>query len=260
MNPSWKTNAAIYGLTVLGPNGVGSSGKDISHYDVSFNGLGVAPSAAMNVGYAFSWLGSQVEIDKDITNLLFLRSSAVQLLFQSASIDNLRLDGVVLPGALNGTPGNTVCVNSVLNPAAFIGPTQFGHGNSISLDGCTVPVSGSGLTTGPTVISVDAATLSYSSGTFSIAVASDHPVVQWGAIGQKYFFATAGNAQCSTPTSFKITDMNIVSTTLNIVTDLVGALPTPCSGGAAAKYIAYPAATITQKFSGPADLTQFAAP
>lgn len=271
MDASWNTDSALYGLTVPGPNGVNSSGRKLAHYNVSFNGNGVAPSTGVDISYTGSYLGTQVEVDKEITTLAFRNSSAVQILFQSSSIDTVIFSGVSLTGGLNGTPNNLSCTNSVLNNVVFIGPTQFGHGNSLSFTNCTIPVSdGHGLNSGPTVLSVDPSIFSYSNGTFSVAVASDHPTIQWAVPGEKYFFATAGNAQCSTATSFAISDISVVSTTLNITTgswtqngspiSTPVALPTPCSGGAASKYIAYPAATITQTNSGPMDLTVFAAP
>lgn len=261
MQPSWNANTTIYGLTVpASAGGVNSSGRDIVHYDVVFNGTGNAPTTAIDIWYFGSSLGPQVETDKEVSNLNFVRSSAQQIFVQSSSVDNLLLDTVTLWGALNGTALNTTIRNSVLSPVAFIGPTDFGHGNTLTIDGTTIPVSGGGLTTSPAVIRVDPSIFAYSSGVFSIPVASAASVWQWAVPGQKYFFAKLDNTQCSTPTTFTITDLAVVSTTLNITTDLVGALPTPCSGGAASWYVAYPAATITQKFSGPANLTQYAAP
>lgn len=258
--PSFQVNGRVYGLTMptnaMIPNvQVNVSGRDMAFYDCVFDGHSPGAEAGVNQWYFYTRLGTQVEVDKNLDNLSVVRSYAPQILFQSAGVNNFLLDGSQID-VLNGTGINTTLRNSTI-PQINLGPVFFGHGVSLSADGVSVT------TAAASNQMIAKSALSYSSGMFSIANASISNALQWGVPGYKYHFIYYNGAQFDCANPFTITGVTTNGTTTSFVTDLAGALPSPtCGGQPYNNYLAYPSgsAAITQKFTGPADLTLYAAP
>ncbi len=278
MGPSWNTNVQVYGLgfnPTTGGAELPSSGRNISFYDIAFaqsipssSAAGPAPSMSeatwfFNTSWSTLSSSSGMEIDKQVSFLGLINSNG-RIFTQSAANDNLLISG--FRGSISGTAKNTTILNAVL-PAVTegnsltIGPNCYGQGSTLAIDGTSI-ASGSSVN-----CFVLKTALSYSTGTFSIANGSVFAnTLTWGVPGGRYFFGFAfGSTTCNAGVSFTITDITQDVTNTNYITDLVGALPNPtCDAGSGSqvydRYVAYPAATITQKNSTGTNMTQFAAP
>lgn len=267
MDPQWDTNASFYGLTITGvgtTNAAGSyqnvvQGRTVALYDMVFQNLSnLSPTSSDSI-WGFNVVSRSVEVDKDINSLNFIRGDfeSFGVNFQSGSVNNALLE-LGTYGSCGGTGTNIIIRGGICKDVA-VGPTSFGHGQSIFFDGGSVTAVGSGVSQ----IQIDASFLSFSSGTFSMAKSSVNIDSYYGTFvpGHKYKIAYAnsfGNA-CSPLTVFTVTDMREDATNLYADTDM-STLPTLDCLGHAPFYVAYPAETITQRNSGPANLTQFAPP
>jgi hypothetical protein len=283
MGPSWNTNAAIYGLGFVPTDPAGGieipiAGRTIAFYDIAFqqnaisdSGSGPAPSASESVWF-FNSTASTLhnsagyEIDKVISFMGMVNNSA-HLFFQSASPANTLITNFT--GSVSGTPLNATFRNAtfpqpVNGSAVGLGPNCYGHGDSLVFDRVSVA---SARDNGCFALKT---AFSYATGTFTISDANAlSSTLNWGIPGKKYYFGRSfGGFVCNGGVSFTITDVTQGGGNTNYVTDLVGALPNPScvtsvSGDTSLpydRYIAYPAATITQKNSTGTDMTVFAAP
>ena len=157
----------------------------------------------------------------------------------------------------------TVCKNTILSnlttPNIIPGPIGFGHGVNIAVDGSSIANAQQN-----TSQSLPVSVVSFSSGTFFIAKSDPNAdlLLSWGVPGQKYYFGDSSSKNNSVPaTNFIVTAMREDGTNYYADTDIGNTLPTPtCSAVPCVNYVAYAAAAITQKFSGPANLAPFAAP
>lgn len=280
MGPSWNTNIKVYGLgfrpTTEGAE-VPLTGRTIALYDNSWgqsvasaSGSGPAPTINNSILFSGSSLSTfhtsaGMEVDKAITSLTILNTTG-NLFFQSASPATLVVNG--FRGNVSGTPLDATFSNSTFpavasGSALAIGSNCYGHGRTLVLDGATI-ASGSSVNC---FVSKTLTGLSYSSGTFSISNAlALGTTLTWAVPGAKYFFGYAfGSTVCNAGVTFTITDITQDATNTNFVTDLVGTLPTPaCDAGSGSttydRYVAYPAATITQRNSTGTNMTVFAPP
>lgn len=265
MGPTWKTNVTWFGgrVTVLSQWGI--IGQNITVYGM-YSDFGFAVSICQICWVMFSELGAKGgnEIDKLISFLGIYRSTARQLAFQSASVDRVLLDSVTagrnFAFGLNGTANNTEIKNSIIS-SATPGPIGYGHGTSIIVDGSIISA------VNQPNHRIKTSLLSFSNGTFFIAKNDAQVYLTYNVFvpGQKYHFGdTDGtyNPNPTTNTIFTVTAVREDATNFYFDTTLPNTLPTPSCGSnpTCDGYVAYPAATITQKFSGPANLTQFAAP
>lgn len=265
MQPNWNQNTSLYGLTINVTTFPSSQdqlhGRNVQVYDMTSKAENTSFSVNQAAVLARSFVNS-MEMDKAIESLqLSYVKITGDLTFQSATPKNFLMENSSA-SFLNGTPFNGT-FNRVTLAAFHVGPWGYGHGNSIIFNNSTIPtaqISNHAFT---------AADLAYNgSGTFSIAVgAAAAPNFLAVAIpNQKYAFADSdGTLNCvNTPQSactFKITAVRGDGVHYFADTDIPGALPTPtCNTHSCPIYVAYPAATITQTNSGPADITQFAAP
>lgn len=276
--PSWNTNIQIYGLA-LRPISEGFSspgiGRNVAFYDNSWgqsiptsSAAGPAPSLGKFISYYGSSIGTfsstgGMEADKSI-ELLTITNSNGRLFFQSAGVTAI-VSG--FRGNVSGTPGNATFTNSVFpavtsGSALTIGPNCYGHGDSLVLDSVNIASGGA------VNCFMAKTSFSYSSGTFSI---SNVNVTTLNAFpffvpGKKYFFGYAfGSTTCNAGVTFTVSDVTQDATDTHYVTDLVGALPAPtCDAGSGPqtydRYVAYPAATITQRNSTGTNMTVFAPP
>ena len=141
------------------------------------------------------------------------------------------------------------------------GPLFFGVGENISFvdsNVTTISIADQALD-----LRDDPSLLSFNNGTFSIATASPRAadVYRWAVPGHEYFFGFySGGFQIiddtGHSTTFKITDVWQDATYTYVGTDLGAVLPTPTffGGRPANQYVAYPAMSVTQIGSGPADI------
>jgi hypothetical protein len=268
LQPTWNSNAQFFGLQVTTPimqwNWVG---RTVTLTDIVLAGGNLNPSQSDNLVCNFCVVTGGIEEDKNINNLTFFRGATNTLVNQSSSTNNLILDSFTTFGvnSLNGTTTNMTITNSSISAAA-VGASFAG--------GSTIAISGSSVLTGRIAqTEIDTSYLSYSNGTF--AMSKTGHLDSYFAImvpGIKYQFGWHNNFQspCSPDTVFTVTDLredasNLYADTGSWTQNGSGiatpsTLPTVSCSGSPAMYVAYPAATITQKFSGPADLTQYAAP
>jgi hypothetical protein len=263
MPPGWNINVKVLGLempSLVPPSTVIVIGRDVMLMDITWKRHSPSPTQNANAWFIYNNFGSdpvfdQAEFDKNVDAVSVVRSFGNQILFQSVVANTFTLTSSQF-AVLNGSAINTRIDNSVID-LYVMGPVIYGHGVSINAVGSTIT------TARPSAHTVNKTLFSFSAGTFSVANAN--PSVweawSWGIPGMKYDFVYDDGTIhfCNLP--FTITAVTQDVTNTNYVTDLVGALPTPsCSGNPYNKYLAYPAATVTQRFTGPADLTQFAAP
>jgi len=261
LDTTWDSNISIYGLRFDVNGELVLNGRTVQLYDVSVEDISAADISANQSFWSFySSLGAP-EIDKDIEFAGFFRSYASQVDIQSPSPNSMIVDNSVF-GRLVGTPKNLQITNSKITNSStldlFVGPTGFGHGVSITADGLTVDAGNIPHR------ALDKSIFSFSSGVFTIPnanVANVRGALAMFVPGQKYYFSATDGTVCAPQTAFTVTGIDQDASNLNVRTDIVGSLPSPtCGGSPYFGYQPYGAATITQKFSGPADLTQFAAP
>jgi hypothetical protein len=256
MEPSWNVNLTALGFSVLLPNNqIIVTGRDVSVYDsVIFN---YAPSASIyNRLFSSNIVGS--EIDKDIELLAIVQSKFNNnVTIQSSSIAKLVLYNV--NGVLLGTALNNEIYGG--NLTANLGPIAFGVTSTITADGANIPVALA--LPGPLLA---AAGFSFNAGTLSLP--NSARLWQWGVPGHKYYFSDSDGTNNAIPTTFftigAITqDINNTYFTMTNCSwgSCSGALPTPvCNTHSCPMYTPYTALTITQKFTGPANLVPFQAP
>lgn len=270
MTPSWPINLTLNGGTIAVATFSGSQDSIIGKYVQVNNTTFLSENTSPSVNLVATINGSStdgMEVDKCI-DTLNMNSDSVRsnLTFQSPAPTTFNGSGINVLGTLNGTPWNSTFANSRFG-AIRLGPSGiYGVGNSIYFSNSVLPI-GSTLTNNE----VNAVDMTFTAGTLSVAHASSSAfdkALAWGIPGHKYAFAdNDGTLNSSPPTTFSISAVRDDGTT--IFFDMSGcswgtcsgALPTPtCNTHACPEYVAYPAATITQTNSGPADLTQFAAP
>lgn len=264
LNDAWDQDLTIYGLRIKQTaNDVYSSARSITLNYMVFDSVGVAPSVSMNYTVTNSFVGTP-EFDKLVDTLTMDHVSARQFVFQSASFNHVTISNVTLSSVMNGTPNN-VSISKSTMPRMFVGPLGFGHGTSISIADSTVATASGSNICLPSVAAGTTA-LSYSSGRFTLPktapVAQKDDLFRWAIPGQKYYFGDIDATNNSIPaTTFTITDFSEDASNYYMDTDMVGALPTPtCSFIPCRCYTSWQASSVTQTNSGPADLTQFAAP
>lgn len=260
MDSSWDTNVKILGLTIADPQcgQVVTTGRNIQLWDMVFpacgvNNPGIAVTISQSVWVFNSQIGSS-ENDKEVSFLGMINIAGDALNTQSASIGTLLVQGASLSRQMFGTPLNAT-ISGLKTPLLAVGPNGYGAGSSVSIDGSTIA---SGRASGQFAF---ASSLTFSSGTFSLPIGDPNRFVMWqmGVPGHKYFRGDAASFTKSTPPlDFTITAVRQDASFIYWDTDIGNSLPS-CSANCA-NYVSYSAATITQKFSGPADLTPFAAP
>ena len=277
LNAAWNSNITIYGLTVLQQaNAVFSAAKTISLINFNAaNANGLSPSMANTYTVTNSPLYS-TEFDKNVDTLVLTNVTGKQFLWQSASMNNVTMNNVVLSQSMLGTPTNAI-INGLKTPDLKMGPTLFGHGNTFVINNSTVtfadnPASNICM---PSIQSGNT-DLTYASGRFTMPKTASGTnrdnIFRWAMPGQKYYFADSDGTNNSTPqTNFAITDFSEDASNYfvdtgswqqggsSIATPAV--LPTPtCNTHSCPCYTSYQASSITQTNTGPADLTVFAAP
>lgn len=277
MQPQWNQNIQVYGLhfgSIVASTSV--AGRNIVLHGTSFASnpsivvTGPSISIADNV-FILNSFSARPEIDKVVTNAVFSGNGADGLLIASSDVTSLTIQNYRFTGSalfpMNGTVNNTTMSNVRFGGTptiAIVAGAGYGANSTLLLENVA-------FSTGDwQKVSVTAATVSYSSGTFLVALGSSDALRSIAVPGRKMFFADGADAHCNPDVYFTISDVrtdgsNFLVDTNNwfsggspIATPAV--LPTPCSGGAATKYFGYPANSIIQRFSGPADLTQYAAP
>lgn len=285
MPPSWSTNQSVYGLTFIAVScgqEISVVGRAMAVYDMAFgaivgngcgSGAGPAPSANVSVSFFGVSLsnvqpGAGMEIDKTISSMAITQSTG-PLFVQSASPNVLNI--ISHKGVLSGTAKNTNINGSTFTGNNFTGSSQSlaispncnGHGDTLTIDGSSI--SG-GITINCALLKTVPTT--YSSGVFTVPnnSVSISNAISWGVPGKKYFLGRAfGSTVCNAGVTFTITDITQDATNTYYTTDIVGALPTPsCNPGDGSavydRYVAYPAATITQRNSTGTNMTVFAPP
>jgi hypothetical protein len=263
MVPSFDTNLTVFGLSSTTPgNEVTMNGRTVIVYDANY--VGCSPSAGSSI-WLFNVNCAGTEIDKDIENLYLVRSAAHNnWTMQSASVINFWCQQCT--GNFSGTVQNTYISGGSGNVS--IGPSGYGVAQSLTVNGSVVPAAVN-VAFGPGVPTTD---FSFSSGVLSIAnnSANIYKAYAWGIPGHSYYFGdTDGSNNSSPQTHFTISAVTQDATnsyfTLSSCSwgSCAGSLPTPTCGAnpSCANYIPYGAQAITQdRFTGPANLTQFQAP
>ncbi len=272
MDASFDINLQWFGGHIKAPNAWQVGGKNTAVYDIEADnpiGIGTAQTSWFFFDELTGPTGG-AEVDKQIDLLGIIRSTGQSLIFQSASINSALVEGSSFRAAalsMNGTPKN-IRVNNSTFPTFKVGPLVYGAGVSVALDGVSV--------TSPAVANPEIPTsqVSYSSGTFSQANASGsiENFYEVFVPGHKYWMGYHNSGICSPLYVFTVSALtqdvtNSYASTSSWTQDgspisTPAAIPTPtCNNGGTFNTLnSYPAATITQKFTGPADLTQFAAP
>lgn len=252
MRPEWNANTRWFGITI-GDGQTVISGRTIQLTDVVFNfppgqQNTPAPSSPGNIWISGGYMPS-TEIDKNIGLLNILRSSMRNVFAQSAG-SNVRITSSSIDN-LVGTTTNTTLTNTRVG-FAFVGPLN-APGTNLTLDGSTI----SSLLCSNT--NVDTSTLSFSSGTFSIANSAAVAAGVYAAFvpGLTYYFGETDGTNDSVPhTQFEVSDLRQDGT--NTYIDIAncswgacsGALPTPtCNGHGCFRYVAYQVNNLSSKFS-----------
>lgn len=257
LNKTFNTNAQFFGLTVASLSQTNIIGKKIVLQDITWsnpfaNGPNPTASAEIwNIGGNYN--GS--EVDKDIDFLALINNYATQTDIQSSSINTFIVQGTTFNGTLNGTPDNTSISNSKFG-AISVGPTCCGHGNSIALDGVTFTGATRQFHHSPI------SAYSFSSGTLTVAKSASEWTSGAGPglwiPGMKYFMGdTDGSNTCSSANTFTVSDVVDAGSNVNIVTDIASIPVTNiCNANSRppSTFGAYQSMTVTQKFSGPANL------
>lgn len=259
MDPTWNTNYQVYGLTVTGGGSVGTKGRTQYFKDFTLSpGVTLAPTVALSSIFVnLTTTTTLIEVDKEIWSIDFNNLNG-KVQFQSSSIQNATIENSTLISdsgsiSLLGTAKNTTLNNDTI-PIMRVGPNGYGHGINLTATNSTIASATAN------VVDVLISNMTYSGGTFSIARAAGtwSDAIRTFVPGQKYYFGSAGGNDPTQP--FSITDITDDGTTTSFATDYVGAVPTSCGIQTCTLIVAYPAAIITQTSTGPADLTQFAAP
>ena len=270
MVSAWNINLTIYGMTVTATTYAGSQDSIVGRIVNVYNSTFLTKNTSPSVGGTITINGSSVngmEVDKVLDTLIMnydtVRSN---LTFQSPVPVNFYGNNLTILGSTS-TPWNSTFNNVKISNQMSAGPSGFyGVGNSISISNSIIPTSKLNNN------SVLAADMTFTSGTLSVAHASSaafRAALRWGIPGHKYAFADSdGSLDASPSATFSISAVRDDGAT--IFFDMSGCSWGSCSGALpmtscgsntpCPEYVAYPAATITQTNSGPADLTQFAAP
>lgn len=269
MDAGWNTNCRVLGLTFDIPNGqVNFGGKENYVLDVTFTGS-FAPSSGRAEWLHYVQAGSSaIEVDKNIELWYQYNSMVGQIAVQNGSINQF----IVYGGSstnVNGTSTNSVFTNHLVFPPVAgrggqinAGPTGGGRSLSLVLDGVNFVGAFNGRHNCPM------SAFSYSSGTLTIASTDpnfDCSTRLW-VVGTKYFMGDDnGDNTCIPANTFTVTDLigvgtsGVKSTSVQVVTDFAGgSLPSGniCNANTTAvtQFAAYKTMTLTQKFSGPANL------
>lgn len=266
VNDGWNQNLTIYGLRFKQTaNAVFGSVRQAALYDVSFDSPdGIAPSGTQTYSVFYSNIRSP-EIDKIIERVILHQVSGKQFIFQSSGPTDFRMSNITTSsdGFFNGTTSN-MTISALNTPLIKIGPWGYGHGTSLSIDGSTIgSVVGSNLCMN--TIANGNAELTFSAGRFTLpktATIYKDTFFAWAIPGQKYYHADSDGTNNSVPpTSFAGTDLSEDASNYYFDTDIVGALPNPtCNGHVCRCYTSWQASSVSQKFTGPANLVPFAAP
>lgn len=256
MEPSWNVNLTALGFSVLAPSQLVVTGRSVAVYDSVI--VNYAPSASIYNWLFFSnIIGS--EVDKDIELLEFVQSKFNNnITIQSASITKLVLYEV--NAILVGTGQNNEIYGGNI-AAANIGPLAFGVTSTVSVDGANIQSAAA--LPGPLLA---ASAFSFSAGTLSLPNSARD--WQWGVPGHKYYFGDSdgtNNAIPSTYFTIGAITQDVTNTYFTMTScswgSCSGSLPVPvCNTHSCPMYVPYAAQTITQKFTGPANLTPFQAP
>jgi len=260
LEPSWNTNVTIRGGTIYSAGQVTFQGRTIVAQDVSISGVGTDPTVSQSIFFSGCELLAS-EIDKEIESLNITRCTGDQLTIQSASVAALNISNSNFRGALGGTVLNTNIVNTIFSPGGpnngiRAGSTCCGRSNSISLDGVTFPTA---LTN---FHHIDLSSLSFAAGTFTISK-SDINYTNGISVGlfvpgYKYFLGDVGGVNnCSSANTFTVSDVQDAGANVNVVTDLINIpITNICNSNSRPPSTigAYQAMSLTQKFSGPANL------
>ena len=265
LHSAWNTNLQIFGLNGVISGGGGQtvmSGRSITCNYCTMNVRSFAVSTCLTCTLLNSVTGAQ-EVDKNIVNYSFINSIIVgnhNMLFQSPSPYNMTVTNSTITGTLNGWPLNSIFANSTINGGTNAGgPNGYGHVNNTTF--INTPI----LSQQPLQHFVQRSWLTYNNdGTFSILKSDPNfdQTILWAVPSFKYAFSGVNGTLNSVPkTSFTITDVTDQGTSIKIWTDLPNTLPTPtCNSVACTTFQAYGGGVITQTNSGPADVTQYAAP
>jgi hypothetical protein len=286
--PSWDATVEYFGMTiVLDPDTeVPTGGRNIVFHDLQVYASGptiraFSPTMTENLWIYNSGILTG-EIDKNMTFAslynVSITSAAGAIAVQSPSPRNLRL--TKFKGSPTGSSANLIAEASSF-PLLTIGPNCYGRGSSVVINGSTVTTGGPPGSFGGCFTLMSSLTFSNigGTGTFSIPNTDSQRqnAQQTLSVPAKYFLAafSAGFGICNTGTTFNVTavrqDGAFVGGVINsgntyYETDLGTSLPSPTcpsgplSGMAANAIGVYPADTIVQNNSGPASLTQYAAP
>jgi hypothetical protein len=265
LNAAWNSNITICGLTVTQQaNAVFGAAKTTTLINFNpANPNGIAPSMALTYTVINSEIGSP-EFDKNVDTMVMQNVTGQQFIFQSASFNNVTMANINARVSVNGTPGNAT-INDLTTPLIRMGPTGFGHGTSFTISNSSIGSAEGSNICMPSIASGNT-DLTFGTGTFTMpktaSSANRNQLFAWAVPGQKYYFADGDGSNNSSPqTHFQITDFREDASNYYVDTDIVGALPTPtCNMHSCPCYTAYQASSVTQLNTGPADLTQFAAP
>lgn len=229
--------------------------------DMTFDGDGIAASMGKSFVVENTSIGINNEVDKNIEYMEYNNCTGPMVVVQSSSVNQFVVKNNSNITLLSGTAQNTTIANSTVGTLRA-GPTGYGHGVSLTATNSTI----NSTTFAGTM--VDSTIFSFSNGTFSVLTAARDGPMQVFVPGQKYFFAYYDGAVHKAAdgtglvTSFTVTAIRQDATHVFIDTDIGATLPTPTyqGGQPVNRYVAYAAAAVTQTNSGPADLTQWAAP
>ena len=263
LNDLWDCQCSIFGLRVTqsGPTFFGG-GRSILLSGMTFDGLGPAPSLTRTCTIQGCAIGSQNEIDKIVDVLTYDTCTGGAPLNQSASVNTLVIKNSNLAGLI-GTVKATVLDSTVFTGEVIVGPTSYGAGQTVKVTNSIIPSARA------SNAAIPVGDVAFSNGAFKIANTqlTNYPHSDtWGRAvpGHKYYFGFYNGSIYKTDAAdvvhtFTITSVRQDATNTYFDTDIVGALPTPTFiGQPTSHYFLWPAMTISQTDSGPADLTQFA--
>lgn len=264
LNDGWNQNLTIYGLRVKQTGtAVFGSVKQAALYDMIFDSVdGLAPSSTQTFSVFYSNIRSP-EFDKQVDRATLYQVSGKQFIFQSASTNAVVMSNVTASQGFVGSPNNLTISASTI-PTLLMGPTAYGHGTYFNIENSTVnAVVGSNICMN--TIANGNAELTFSSGRFTLAKPATvykGDFYRWAIPESKKYHADSdGTNNAVPPTTFTITDISEDASNYYADTDITGALPNPtCNGHVCRCYTSWQASSVSQKFTGPANLAPFAAP
>ena len=225
LDPNWNVKFSIIGGTWDYTSELYFVGRSITMTGVTMEGEGekcYSPSTSLTVTLNdFTDRSCAIEVDKLIQAITFNRGSLGTLIVQSPSPVSLTLDHLAL-GALNGTPQNTLCVDSTIGTLA--GGSVYGGSKTFKGINCAIgKIRPFGLL--GNIVNGEGWTVSKGVFTNKLGFSAVH----WATPGGRLFF-TGAYAYQSFP--FTITKMVQSNGFFSLYTTLTGDLPAlPTSAG-----------------------------